>query len=201
MKGWWLFAVTLIWASCASPSKEASDDVCLLLDSLFDQTDLLEHSLGQDPISWPAVESAMDQSLQLMERNQHSAPAACSYLDHRIHPEKERFLFVDLLTEASITDTMPKILFYLVRLRSIYGQDPEIFEYLSEEMAHVGFANPVAYLQYLQQFPEQKSLILNSSRWNPSNAAKLMAKFEPLPESGPVIAFLQSRFPDLRTAP
>ena len=74
-------------------------------------------------------------------------------------------------------------------------EDPEIFDNLSEEMAHVGFANPQAYVRYLQHYPEQKELILHSTRWNPVNVPKLRQKFEPVPGGAEVAEFLSLRFP------
>lgn len=191
----WIIGLLVLGWGCSPTPPPAAADACPTLDSLFAQTDALESALAGDEWQWPQLESQMESTLATMERNQHSGNMDCSYLNHRYHPEKERFLFVDQLTEAAITDTMPKILYYLVRLRSIFGDDPEIFEYLSEEMAHVGFANPSAYLQYLSLHPEQKSLILNSTMWNPVNASKLLAKFGSLPDGAPVVDFLRQRFP------
>lgn len=191
----WIIGLLVLGWGCSPTPSTPDADACATLDSLFSQTDALESTLAGDEWQWPDVEAKMETTLAIMERNQRSGNVGCSYLNHRYHPEKERFLFVDQLTEAAISDTLPNILLYLVRLRSIFGDDPEIFEYLSEEMAHVGFANPSAYLQYLFLHPEQKTLILNSTRWNPVNAPKLLAKFGALPDGTPVVDFLRQRFP------
>lgn len=193
---WGIVALAIFtMIGCGPEAKVDGQADCALLDSLFNHTDSLEKLLADPTPSWVQIKILLEPTMHIMARNQDSPSNECSYLDHRYRPEKERFLFVDLLSEAAINDTFPEIIQYLVRLRGVFGEDPEIFEYLSEEMAHVGFANPRAYAQYLEDFPEQKKMILNSTRWNPVNVPKLRKKFESIPAGEEIAAFLAKRFP------
>lgn len=189
-------------AGCAEqPSGTTEQQTCARLDSLFQMMDTVEARLADEPVNWMEATHALDDALGMLRENISRQETECSYLNHDHQPNRSRFIFVDFLTSSAIRDTFPEVLSYLVRIRSIFGEDVEINEYLSEELAHIAYANPLAYVRYLESYPSQRQLMLNSTRWNPVNLEKLILKFTDVPEGGEVVEFLRTKFSETLNEP
>jgi hypothetical protein len=162
---------------------------CAELDSLFSTLKAMDSVLLEGTY-WEECVGLLQTSLQQLSHNQRPENKDCNYLDQRILPDEPRLLFVETLRSRIEQDTLPAGIYYLLRYRGIFKEDPEISEFFSEELAHLAYSNPACYLGYLNQNPDQEVMLLYSTRWNTMDLDTLLARFGRLPAAEPVRNFL-----------
>lgn len=191
-----MFILGLLLATACQPSPSDPDagpdpaPRCAALDTLMATLHAVD-SLLPLPNNWPNCSDRLRRVLDLMERNVRQGDESCHYLNQQNYPERPRFLFVDHLADRIRRDTLSEGLYFFVRLRGIFSDDPEISEYFSEELAHVALVNPVAYLDYLHANPDQEVMLLYSTKWTLLDADRLIGQFSGLEGSAPVVDYLR----------
>jgi hypothetical protein len=193
-----LFIISLMWVSACN-SESVSEDkpvkdsvsVCTSLDSVFSALKNLNALLADTTANWAGVKPSLDLVLDGLQANEKADDSGCHFLDARIHPEIERFSFVEHLRRRIVRDTISDGIYYLVRFRGIFTQDNEIQEFFSEEIAHVAYRNPESFILYLRRDPGQKEMLLNTTRWSVFKEDSLIARFSKVKGGESVSAFIQ----------
>lgn len=161
---------------------------CVDLDSLFGLMDRVEANLQtEDALD----ESLMEETSKALEQNMRAGSRDCHYLNHHHAPERNRFFFAELLSNKTATDTLPQGIYYLIRYRGLFSGDPEITEFFSEELARVAHRNPHTYTAYLRRYPNQKNMLLNSTRWRKRELPSLIERFRDLQDGEEIALFLE----------
>lgn len=187
------FCLCMILVSCSGNTSEEPDPSqtsCQQLDSLFTALKNWESESQSDPDLSNSL-SSLESFLGILEDNQLHHTDSCNFLDHSFYPDQSRFSFTETLVERSIRDTLSAGIYYLLKTRNIFGRDPEITEYLSEEMASLAQRNPYAYVLYLEQNEEQQNMVMSSTRWPRKRLEKLESLFADIPNGEIVSAFLK----------
>lgn len=172
----------------AQPDDPDRQEACADLDSLFGLMDRLEAHLQAEGA---LDEGLMEKTSRALEKNLHSGAQDCHYLNHHHAPERNRFFFAELLTEKTSADTLPLGIYYLIRFRGLFSEDPEITEFFSEELAHVAHANPHAYTAYIRRYPNQKNMLLHSTRWRKRELPGLIGRFRAMQGGEEIAGFLE----------
>lgn len=173
------------------PGEPGKNEICQVLDSLFLQIQALETSLGRPGTPWAELKPGIQSILEGLQKITQVKDSTCNYLNHRIHPEVDRFSFVETIRNKIIRDTVSDGIYYLVRLRGIFASDEEIQEFFSEEIAYVAYRNPVAYLAYMERDPGQREMLLNSTRWSIVRSDTLLSRFGRVKGGELVTTFLE----------
>ncbi|MEM7036216.1 MAG: hypothetical protein AAF570_04480 [Bacteroidota bacterium] len=194
MRLWIIFAIAgnLIWG-CAGESaqpKTPSLPKCEALGQIVGQLDSLE-TLLYNGGKWSVAQRLLENALTGLEKNVRAGDKNCDYLNHRQYPDHGRFLFVEAHRDRREQDTFPDGMKYIIRLRGIFGEDADISEFLSEELAHVARRNPACFMRYIEENPHQEVMLLYSTRWNLLDADTLIARFGRLPDSESIVEYLE----------
>ncbi len=189
-----LFAWML--ASCSGPAAttdqgEGNENSCGVLDSVFKNITRLEDLFTDSSSTWAMVKQPLQEVLDGIGHNIEIQDSVCQFLNSKIHPEVERFAFVESLRRRIVRDTIDDGIYFLIRLRGIFSNDNDIQEFFSEEIAHIAYSNPLAYLGYLRRDPGQREMLLNTTRWSIFRDDSLLARFNRLEEGKGVAAFLE----------
>lgn len=174
----------------ASTNHEPVESDCPLLDSLFRAI----HSFKEtSPQNTPTAEreAKLEAMVSAFENQGNESQDSCSYLDQNLHPDEERFDFVAPLTDWIVEDTFYQGIYYVIRLRASFNEDPAITEFFSEELAGIALHSPYCYAQYLSAHPAQEPLLLNSTRWSTTNLDALLTGFREVGAGKNILAFLE----------
>lgn len=190
-----ILAIALALAACdsgkAPVATPAPKPDCARLDTLLGGLSTVQHLLDDTAQSWAAVKPPLDELLEGIHVYLNSGSADCHFLNQKLHPEVERFAFVEALRRRIVRDTLSDGIYYLVRFRGLFPRDKEIAEFFSEEIAHVAYRNPEAFVSYLRRDPGQKEMLLNTTRWTVFNTDTLSARFGRTPGGEGVKAFIE----------
>lgn len=189
-----LLLIGLLAHACSSPPAtnppQESPGECPQLARLLGHVGQLDAHLAETA-EWKTIAQAMDRVLQGLATNLKQEETECSYLNLEHFPDQPRFLFIDELAYRTQQDTLPEGIYYLLRLRGIFSEDPAISEYLSEELARLALQNPACYLAYLTENPDQEVMLLYSTKWNFLDADLLIERFSELAGAASVVRYLK----------
>lgn len=167
---------------------------CPELDSLYERMRTVEDQLTAETLQWNAVKPNLDQLYTDIKTNLNThQDKDCFFLDNYLRPERDRFYFIELLTEVTIQQSLEEGILYLIKFRGLFIQDKEITEFISEDLAHVAFHNPQVYLDYLHKHAEQEEMLLHSTRWVTTDIESLIDSFNTLEGSEKVVRFLEEK--------
>ena len=145
----------LVLVSCKNagtgeaPSIEQEN--CPELDSLYRQMEKVEVLLMAETLHWESLKPELDHLYNNIQHNLNTNQGKqCFFLDNYSRPSRDRFYFIELLTEVTIQQHLEAGILYLIKFRGLFIQDKEITEFISEDLAHVAFHNPTVYLAYLK---------------------------------------------------
>lgn len=171
--------------------KQDQNNVCTSLDSVFTGLELLEKLCDDSSANWARIKMPLQQVLEGLKSNMEGGDTSCLFLNHKIHPEVERFAFVESLRRRIVRDTITDGLYFLIRLRGVFARDEEIQEFFSEEIAAVAYKNPLAYVGYLRRDPGQRQMLLNTTRWSIFREDSLINRFRRTRGGEEVVLFLE----------
>jgi|GEM_PF-2570820 hypothetical protein len=140
---------------------------------------------------WPVCTRKLMPVLEGLKQNMKEDTSFCSYLNLRVFPDQDRFLFVDLLRERIERDTLEEGIYFLLHLRGIFIDDPDFSEFFAEELAHVAHHNPTCFQGYIRNNPDQEVMLLYSTKWNRMDLDTLIYQYANIDSSGPVVKHLK----------
>ena len=194
----WLLFIAALGGACSNSSSGPADSPpqqvsCDSLNLLFDQLSEVEQQLEISSPIWNQVRPNLDILLEQLRMNLAQPQSPCYFLNHEQFPQRDRFRFIELLTEQIVAQDLEEGILYLIKLRGLFNGDEEITEYISEDLAHVALYNPDIYLDYYQHNPSQEEMLLNSTRWVSFDKAQLIAVYTEKPGAEEIVAFLEAK--------
>jgi hypothetical protein len=189
--GWMILALAACKPDVTSPPTPLAHQACGELDSLFTTLTAMD-SVLMNGEPWEVCKPYLQSSLSPLSRNQRKDNKDCNYLDQRIRPDEPRLLWVETLRSRIEEDTISEGIYYLLRWRGIFKDDPEISEFFSEELSYVAMGNPACYWGYMRQNPDQEVMLLYSTKWNAMDLDTLEGRFSRLTGADPVVSFLHN---------
>ena len=195
-----IFMVSL--SSCNGPEEETAIPdpqpetiSCPQLDSLQEEIAAFRQSVAPAKKT-EEPEKRISSILTLMDRSARDA-GPCNYLSAPLPPDQARFAFVEDLRTWTIRDTFIPGIYYILKLRGDFAGDRETYDLFSEELGRIALENPLCYDRYIRKTPGQRSMLLNTTRFDHEQLSELKSQFRQIDAVPEILEFLDQLKPGM----
>lgn len=191
-----LFVLSLFVVSCGEEKEGESTDVegCPDLTVLFSQVEDIRNKQWGNPFSWEAVLPVWNSFLENLSANESGSNEKCSFIDHRVGPQYDRFMIFGVLSQKIIETKNPEPISILLKVRNIYEDDEEISEFFGEELMDIALRGTETYLQYYNSKPQLQKKLVEATVWEESSREELFKNLDQLQGSEKLSTLLKNRF-------
>ncbi|MCB9234290.1 MAG: hypothetical protein H6581_21715 [Bacteroidia bacterium] len=166
---------------------------CTQLDSIFTDIHTLESQLSAQAADWAQIDQLSAKVVEGIRLNMASPQVECLFINQKSHPKKERFGFLEPLSSAIIREKQAASIIHIFQLGRIFKSDPEISEFIGEELGHIAYDSPETYSQFLTNQEASSRDVIQDTRWRVEGSDSMAQVFQGLGQEA-VSQYLEEKF-------